>query len=523
MKHGATVLLPLAVALAAALRVYPYTATGLPYSIDAWPLLRNTEQLLAHTPVPLDSGVFDGYNNYWPLTMLYGATLSLVTGTSVPDAMGAGIPLASVLTVVLLYTLVRRLGGSRRVAAAAALLLAAGFPFSFFSSGVVKEAYAYPLYLLLVLAYIARDTPRIGLVFLSGALALVMAHHLTTLVALAALAALAAAELVVAVTGDNAVRGVRSLCYPAVLALLAGGHYYLYAYQGMRLPVYASEALSLSSYQLVFLAAALHYSTRPPKGAGGTLLAPAATATTLLVAVLTTRIPLMPGLPRFPARYLIYEAHYILAAPLAALGLAELRRRGEYRPVVWLASTLGLLAYAVFSGQPLGRGLASRLLDFLWLPLAVAVAMGLQRRGAGLGKTLAATTVLAVATLGAYTTLAPTVLREGYLGHFWLYTQEEYTAARFLSGMGAGSVVGDAKAYTLLDKYMGVGVKVEPGIRYLDGCEDPPSLLYVYGDMLRIGYLAVGGTLHTPSPGWHQRLQALSQVYVNGGASIHAG
>lgn len=521
MRRRASVLLPLAAALASVLRVYPYTATGLPYSIDAWPLLRNAENLLASTPVPLSSNVFDGYNNYWPLATLYGAALTLVTGIPAPDAMGAGIPLASALTVVLLYVVARRLRSPPAAAATAALLLAAGFPLSFFSSGVVKEAYAYPLYLLLVLAYLARGTPGMTPIFLLGGLALVMTHHLTTLVALAALASMAAAELVAAVAGDSALRGVKALCYPAALALLAGGYYYLYAYKGMRLPILASEVLSLSSYQLVFLAAALHHAARPRGEGGGSLLAPAATATVLLVAVLTTRIPLMPGLPRLPPRYLVYEAHYILAAPLAALGLAELRRRGEYRPAVWLASALGLLAYAVFSGQPLGRGLASRTLDFLWIPLAVAVAAGLGGRGAGPGRRLAAATVLAVVVLGAYTTLAPAVLGEGCLGSFWLYTPEEYAAGVFLSSRGAGSVAGDAKTYTLLAQYMGVDVGVEAGLRYLEGGGEPPSLLYVYRDMLRTGYLDVGGALHPPPRA--PRLAALSQVYSSGGASIHAG
>jgi len=70
---------------------------------------------------------------------------------------------------------------------------------------------------------------------------------------------------------------------------------------------------------------------------------------------------------------------------------------------------------------------------------------------------------------------------------------------------------------------MGVDVEVGPGHRYLQEGGDPPSLLYVYRDMLRTGYLDVGGALHKPSPGWAQRLLALGQVYSSGGASIHAG
>ena len=524
VRHRAALALPLAVAVAAALRLYPYTATGLPYSIDSWPLLRNTEQLLAHTPTPLSSHVFDGYNNYWPLTMLYGSLASLATGTPVIDAMGAGVPLASALTIILLYAVARRLGLPSRGAALAALLAAAGFPLAFFSSGVVKEAYAYPLYLLIVLAYLARGTRQAAIVFLLGSAALVAAHHLTTLVALTALAAMAAAELVWAALGEDLGRGVRGLCYPTALALLAGGHYYLYAYRGMRLPIFASEVLSLSSYQLVFLAAALHYTARTPREARGTVLAPAATATVLLVAVLTTRIPLMPGLPRFPPRYLVYEAHYILAAPLAALGLAELRRRGEYRPVVWLASTLGLLAYAVFSGQPLGRGLASRIMDFLWIPLAVAVATGIERRGLGIpGKALAAAAAASVAVLGAYSTLAPAVLGERYLGHFWLYTQQEFDAGRLLSQRASGPVACDSKIGALLERYMGVEVEVAAGYKYLEGEGKPPDLLLTYKDLLGKGYFGPGGTLHPPSPEWRSRLLALSQVYTNGWVSIHAG
>ncbi|MEM4576223.1 MAG: hypothetical protein QW701_02030 [Candidatus Nezhaarchaeales archaeon] len=67
-------------------------SSGLPFSTDAWPLIRNTELLLENTPVSLSHEVFDGYNNYWPASSIFGAVFSLISGLSPMVAMSMSIP-----------------------------------------------------------------------------------------------------------------------------------------------------------------------------------------------------------------------------------------------------------------------------------------------------------------------------------------------------------------------------------------------------------------------------------------------
>ena len=47
------------------LRMYPTIISGLPFSTDSWPLIRNAEKLVESSPTPLNGKLFDGYNNYW--------------------------------------------------------------------------------------------------------------------------------------------------------------------------------------------------------------------------------------------------------------------------------------------------------------------------------------------------------------------------------------------------------------------------------------------------------------------------
>ncbi len=101
MKKSLYVLIILVVALG--VRLYPTVTTGMPFSTDAWPLMRNTEVLLQNTPVSLNSGVFDGYNNFWPLSSIFGAVVSLIAAVPATTAMAIAVPIAAALTIPVFY------------------------------------------------------------------------------------------------------------------------------------------------------------------------------------------------------------------------------------------------------------------------------------------------------------------------------------------------------------------------------------------------------------------------------------
>ena len=114
----------LAFSIALTIRLYPTFLSGLPFSTDAWSPIRNTELLLEHTPINLDSKMLDGYNCYWPANSLFGAVLSLVTGLKPMMAMAIGVPLAGALTILIFYALISRISRSPELAFLSSILTA---------------------------------------------------------------------------------------------------------------------------------------------------------------------------------------------------------------------------------------------------------------------------------------------------------------------------------------------------------------------------------------------------------------
>ena len=121
MKKALCLFIVLLIALA--IRLYPTVISGMPFSTDAWPLIRNTELIIQNTPVPLNSGIFDAYNNFWPGSQLFGAALSQITSLPPITAMALGIPIAAAFAILIFYFLVKKLTENTKIALIAAALL----------------------------------------------------------------------------------------------------------------------------------------------------------------------------------------------------------------------------------------------------------------------------------------------------------------------------------------------------------------------------------------------------------------
>ena len=106
-------LIPLAIALS--LRLYPTLITGMPFSTDGWPIIRNTELLIKNTPIALNSNIFDGYNNFMPANSIFSAILSQVTSIAPINAMALGMPIVGALAIPIFYVLVNRITKNSKV------------------------------------------------------------------------------------------------------------------------------------------------------------------------------------------------------------------------------------------------------------------------------------------------------------------------------------------------------------------------------------------------------------------------
>jgi hypothetical protein len=523
----------IAFSAALAVRLYPTLLSGLPFSTDAWSPIRNTELLLEHTPISLDDDMMDGYNCYWPANSLFCAVLSQAAGLKPMVAMAFGIPLAGALTIPILYTLLCRI--SRRPAFLSSILLAITYPYAFFTAGVTKETYANPLYILLILIFMSRGGWGRILLFAVASSALVMSHHLTSLIAIAILANIALASYILSV-----MRGVSQdrsgFLLVSILTAAAALYFGLYAYRGLRIAFTLSDLLSAASYQILAFAITLYLAFKPqPSSDRGMLPACIASAAiAFLAASLCTRRSIMPDAPILPSRYILYAAPFILTSPLTVLGVGELHGMQSwegYALLFWLSTLLGLESYAVFGSSPLGLTLAYRTLNILCIPLTILSGFGLHRlckASDGLGrrgavKPAVMIVLIAIVALNSYSIYASILLQERYMGYFWLYRRSEYHAAAWVRGVACNqTIAGDVKASYILRGYFGLSVDVLYGLKYLAGeAASEPRILFTYDQMAGNGYVIYGGYSVDLPGDWRGRILRLNLVYSSRVVDIH--
>jgi len=519
--------------IAVAVRLYPYLVSGLPFSIDAWAPIRNTELLLKNTPISLGDTVFDGYHNYWPANSLFGAVVSEVTSLPPLQAMAMYLPLTGATTILIFYALVKRIFNTK-IAFMASIIFATAFTHAYFTAGVTKETYANPLYISLILIFLH---PTIGkqrqvLLFAVISAALALTHHLTILITIAVLSGIALARLI-----SNTEKGLApnksDFLLTSILGVLAGLYYELYAYAGFRFPITYSDWLSAISYQILAFALAMYFAFRPSLHVGSRTIITVLGAITgaLLFTLLYMRRPITLGVPAVPQYYLLYNLPYVIVLPLITLGYGYQRQsKASIAPLFWLAAIVGLEGYALFSNSSLSFALTNRGLNFLHPAIAILAAAGLYRLY-GMAKkprskkfmTLAVSaTVILIAALNSYSLYASVSLQERYMGYMWLYNAQEFRASDWVATKTSDlTVAGDIKVYHLLQDYFTVNVDVLQGYRYLTEESQPqPQILYVYNQMQTNGYIL--GWYGTDLPeNWIEKTSQLNLIYSNGLASLH--
>ncbi len=516
------------------LRLYPTLLSGMPFSTDAWPLIKNTQVLMQHTPVPLNSGVFDGYNNFWPVVTLYGAIAAQITALPAAATMAYAVPLAAAFTLPLFYLLAKKITDSHTVALLATALLATAYPYTLFTAGVTKETFASPLYIFVLLLFLQKHNWKTTLLFTLASVALVLAHHLTAFLTATALICLTVALYLSRPKTPQPNRPASNLMYVGVLSGVALTDFAVFASSAHMPTLSMNDLLSIAAYQVFFIAVFAYaaFVTKCFSAKVVALNCTLAFAASLAFAYMLTAVPLLPGAPMLPLRYLLYALPLIWAVALAIFGLNELYQRSSalLLPLFWLASILAVAGYAVFAGSLNGLGLAYRLVDFVLPPLAILGAIGFHRlvrapkHRLRRSVTLVAVTAVAVlmVALSVYTLFAAVSLQEPYLGYFWRYHPSEYSAASWAANRGSGSMAGDAKVCYLLGEYYGAKVSVMGGYQFLDGDGSPPQTFYVYSGMYTNGYVLYQGSAVPLPRNWTEKLGGYNQVYFNSEVTIYA-
>lgn len=522
-------------AFAVLLRLYPALISGQPFSTDGWSSIRNAELLIQKTPVSLaDTNLFDGYNNFWPAISLYGAVFAQVTALAPVDVMAVGIPLASALAVPLFFVLVRRLTENASVALIASALLATAYPFVMSSAGATKEAFAFPLNLLLILIFIQKPDWKWTALFSVVSFALVLSHHLTAALTFSALVFLVIAFFFIGKDrwGGSIKQAVGLL---TIFLAVSAVYYGFFALEGLPLSVSESDLLAIGAYQVIGLSLALFSVGKAKLFSNKTLTISYAAVVGLACVFMffLTRKALLPTAPPLPIHYALYMIPYLIVVPLLVFGLMGLRehRSAFMVPVFWLAGIGAFECYAIFGGSPAGLMLAYRTLNFLVLPIFILTGLLLWKffassqrmRGGRLCAAGVAVAVLVSSAFGSYSLYAAVSLQEQYLGYFWLYRAPETSGAQWIAAHAQNvTVEGDMKVSYLIKSYHNLPIDVYGGLKFLENGGAKPALLFVYPEMDTNGYVVYTGLTAALPENWTTQLQDLNHIYQNNMVNLYA-
>ena len=536
MKKTPYLALFIVLLLAIAIRLYPTVISGNPFSTDAWPLIRNTEILLQNSPVPLNSGIFDGYNNYWPLISLFGAVSSLVTSLPPITAMAIGIPIAAALTIPIFYLLVKKITHNNNISLIAAALLTTVFPYALFTAGVTKETLASPIYISLILVFLLKQNWKTIILFSTLSIALVLAHHLTTFLTITILASLCAAFFTIKKDPKQKINSNKTnFLLLAILSIVTAAYFLLFAGQTSFISLSSTDLLTIGAYQILILTIATYSTFLAKKHSRKITILNALVAFTavFLFTFLLTQVPLLSIAPILPSHYLIYALPFIIAVPLIIFGLNELyqRKSSLIIPLFWSMSIIAFASYAVLADPAGSVTFASRSLNFLLPPLLILVAVGINKISSKNShfklsrpiKLIAVAVILVIVTVNSYSVYATVSLQEPYFGYFWRYNAPEYTASDWLStNMINQTVAGDSKVSYLVQGYFNQSVTTTAGYRYLAENGSKPELLYVYNQMNTNGYVLSQGIPYRLPTNWTDKLEPYNLIYQNSEVTIYA-
>lgn len=520
-----------------AIRLFPTLISGMPFSTDAWPLIRNTELLSVNTPVPLNSAIFEGYNNFWPASQVFGAVLSEVFALPVITVMALGIPVVAGLTIPIFYFLVKRITGSSVVSLIAAALLSTVFPYALFTAGVTKETFASPIYISLILIFLLKHNWKTTLLFSVLSVTLVLTHHLTSFLALGIIASLTIASFIAKKDKDeSAVNSGRSnLLFLIVFGGVVGLYFLFFASPSFMQSISAGSLVSVAAYQLLLTSLVVYLAYSAKRSSLKRIIVNSVLGFLGIFAIifLITQVSLFPGAPTLPVSYFLYAFPFIVGLPLCIFGLSGLYQRKTRLliPLFWVVGIVSFMVYAVFANASGGISLAYRSLNFLVVPLIILVAIGIfavvsKSRGVAsrrITTVLAVAIIVSIMTVGAYSVYATVSLQEPYLGYFWRYEPSEFYASNWLStNLTNQTVAGDSKVSYLVNGYFDKNVSVTSGIRYLEEDGSPPQLLYIYSQMYQNGYVLFGGSPVPLPDNWTAKLADYNCIFANNEVSIYA-
>ena len=438
------------------------------------------------------------------------------------------VPVAGALSVVILAALVKRLTNSSRVAYASALMLSIFFNNVMMCGGVIKECYACPIALTLLLTSLVSkgsSKPSLWSMVISLSIALSLSHHLTLLLTLMVFGGWVSLELF-----NHLIRGSSinaSIIYLAIaLALIGYSYNSLYAWRGLKLTLSEDLITSLISYYVFFVATALYLWVRGSK-ASRALLGAAALTTLVAPPALTYLAstkglhPFLMGSINIPPSFTIYSISYSVLGALAILGygISEGRKKSVGYMILWLSSILSFEVYALIAEPPMAVDLTYRTLDFLTIPLIILASLPLKKPGLRKAASAGVAVFLAINSLMIYSTVTGV---ETHLGHFWMYGFRDLELASVInSSIKNRLVYGDVRTAFLYGGLYRIRVDSSGALSVLESRGNLSGALIVYGGLLKDGFVGGSGNLIRLSPSViNGLLRSNDFIYLDGWGAV---
>ena len=433
MKQSRALVTAVVLALIPLTRLVPLILNNAMYSVDSWPLLRLVTIVLKNPSVKLLE--LNTHHANWPLSTLFAATyIEIVSVDPYSFYSCVGIVVLSFALSCLVCALVSRSTSYiQKVLALLSLLLYT--PFTIYTSAYLKEVYAYPIALTLLLTLITGFGRRHLLLAPLLIMALTLSHPLASLMALSFTVTYIYLKLVL--WSKLGVRDFKNVSKLLLTGFLLATICPIYNILIVRPPITFTLtdiailiAFATAVYGLFFLI----YPSRV-----GSL------GCTLALAVM--------GVAGFMSIAIGFSIHYTVIChslplfTLAILLVDPISREALFSiaallPIATL--TLYTLTYASWLAT-----IAHRFLNYLVIPLALSLML--------LAKKLRKGVFIVLLTLFLSSSLA---LYNAYRGRdfitfYWRFTEMDIALARLIEGSAGSKVIAGVKyAYMLGDAYV---------------------------------------------------------------------
>jgi len=500
--------------LALAVRLIPFTLSSLPYNIDAYPLIRISDDMIATSHWDISGQGLIHYNSKMPAFSVILSSFSMVLGIEPFILVSILVPIITSTSVIAIYMLAYKITKNRLVSYFAGLFFALSGFYLYLTTAIMKETIGLTLMPIIFYLFLERDDPKkraLAAVFL---VLLPFIHHLTALIVFTAIGFL--------VITDNymALRSKTWKLKNAVLDIFLGPFLFIFTYlyysqvgvEQFEKVVNFDEGILFLSVFLIFALFAIVLSKRVTTRPWFLLASKKRTwlrifdeklivvliALGLLVA--NHYVKIFAGTLNTSSELLLLAIPYILLIFIGFMGFnlvrhTETRHRGFMVSIFFGAITV--IIFGFLRGlDPFSLDLIYRSYDYIDVALAICIGIGFVYIIKSIAESKRSEKITmakkgVAASLGFLLILATVPL--AYNGEMlWgirdMTEEREFAALEFLSTFDNNAVVGmDQRLAGIANPYFGIKANSTLPWRFQQGTELGFDYLLIEDEWLYIG------------------------------------